>query len=101
MVNVTYQSLRATEPTTYDIYPYGFAYHRNALYVVGWAPRREQIRIWKVDRIEEAHLEDLRFQRPADFDLDEHFAKAFGICVHRDCRRLHGGFDVSIGRLHE
>jgi len=79
MVNITYRSLSATEAVTYDIYPYGFAYHRNSLYVVGWAPRREQFRIWKVDRIEDAHLEDLRFERRADFDLEAHFAKSFGV----------------------
>lgn len=34
-VFITYQSLRATEPVTYDVYPYGLAYHRGSLYLVG------------------------------------------------------------------
>jgi len=88
MVNITYQSLNATESTAYDIYPHGLAYHRNSLYVVGWAPRHEQFRIWKVDRIEAAHLEDLRFERREDFDLEAHFAKSFGV--------FHGDGDVHV-----
>lgn len=78
-VFITYQSLRATEAVTYDIYPYGLTYHRGSLYLVGRAPEHDAIRHWKVDRIEAAKLEELRFNRPEDFDLHEHFAKSFGI----------------------
>ncbi|MFH1921538.1 MAG: WYL domain-containing protein, partial [Planctomycetota bacterium] len=46
-VFITYQSLRATEPTTYDVYPYGLTYHRGSLYLVGWSPDHEEIRHWK------------------------------------------------------
>jgi predicted DNA-binding transcriptional regulator YafY len=87
-VFITYQSLRATEPVTYDIYPYGLAYHRGSLYLVGRNPRREQVCHWKVDRIEKAEIEDFRFQRPEDFDLDQHLAGSFGI--------YHGDGDASI-----
>jgi len=78
-VFITYQSLQATEPVTYDIYPYGLTYHRGSLYLVGYAPQHEEIRHWKVDRIEDAKLEELRFNRPEDFDLGAHFAKSFGV----------------------
>jgi len=78
-VFITYQSLRATEPVTYDVYPYGLTYFRGSLYLIGWAPEHEEIRHWKVDRIEDAHLEDFRFPRPDDFDLHEHLAKSFGV----------------------
>jgi proteasome accessory factor B len=87
-VFITYQSLRATEPVTYDIYPYGLAYHRGSLYLVGRNPQREQLCHWKVDRIEEAEIEEFRFQRPADFDLQQHLAGSFGI--------YHGDGDASV-----
>lgn len=76
---ITYQSLRATEPVTYDVYPYGLTYHRGSLYLIGHAPQHDAIRHWKVDRIEDAKLEELRFNRPEDFDLEAHFAKSFGV----------------------
>lgn len=80
---IAYRSLQATEPVTYDIYPYGLTYHRGSLYLIGHAPQHNAIRHWKVDRIEEAKLEDLRFNWPEDFDLQTHFAKSFGI-FHSD-----------------
>lgn len=79
IVLLTYQSLRSTEPTTYDVYPYGLTYHRSALYLVGHSPDHEAVRHWKVNRISEIELNDLRFNPPQDFDLQTHFAKSFGI----------------------
>ena len=78
-VFVTYQSLQATEPVTYDIYPYGLIYHRGSLYLIGWAPEHEEIPHWKVDRIEDAEVTKFPFQRPDDFDLQMHVAKSFGV----------------------
>jgi len=87
-VFLTYQSLQATEPVTYDIYPYGLTYHRGSLYLIGKAPDHDEVRIWKVDRIEKAHVEELRFQMPEDFDLHEHLSKSFGV--------FHGDGDVHV-----
>jgi predicted DNA-binding transcriptional regulator YafY len=78
-VFIAYQSLRATEPVSYDVYPYGLVYHRGSLYLVGWSPDHNEIRHWKVDRIEEAEVTQVPFQRPEEFDLREHMAKSFGV----------------------
>jgi proteasome accessory factor B len=87
-VFITYQSLQATEPVTYDIYPYGLAYHRGSLYLIGLAPDRREIRHWKVDRVENAELTPVHFNPPQDFDLHEHLAKSFGV--------FHGDGDVHV-----
>ena len=87
-VFITYQSLRATEPVTYDVYPYGLIYHRGALYLVGRKPQDEDICHWKVSRIEDAEVTEIPFQRPEDFDLGQHLAKSFGV--------YHGDGDVKI-----
>ena len=87
-VFITYQSLRATEPVTYDVYPYGLIYHRGALFLVGRSPHREEICHWKVSRIEDAEVTQVHFQRPDDFDLQQHLAKSFGV--------YHGDGDVKI-----
>jgi len=65
ITHITYRLLRATEPTTYDVYQLGMIHHRGSLYLVGWAPRRERVQHWKIDRIEEVELTQLQFQRPA------------------------------------
>ena len=82
-VFIAYQSLRATEPVTYDVYPYGLTYHRGSLYLIGKAPDHEEIRHWKVDRIEEAEVTDFPSQVPDGFDLKEHLSKSFGV-YHAD-----------------
>ena len=87
-VFITYQSLRATEPVTYDVYPYGLIYHRGALFLVGRSPHREEICHWKVSRIEDAEVTQVHFHRPDDFDLQQHLAKSFGV--------YHGDGDVKI-----
>lgn len=87
-VKLTYQSLRATEPVTYTIHPYGLVFHRGSLYLVGWAPNHGQIRHWKVDRMKKAAATLARFERPVDFDLEEHFKGSFGV--------YEGGGDVRV-----
>ena len=78
-VFITYRSLRATEPVSYPIRPYGLVYHHGSLYLVGWAEDHEQVRHWKVDRMEDAEVTNVTFPLPEDFDLQEHLANSFGI----------------------
>ncbi len=78
-LEIEYQSLKATEPATYEIHPYGMTYHRGSLYLVGWSPGKKEIRHWKVNRIIRAEVTDRRFEMPEDFRLDEHFAGSFGV----------------------
>lgn len=78
-VFVTYQSMRATEPVTYDVYPYGLVYHRGSLYLVGKAPQDGELRHWKLDRMQAAEVTTFPFQRPRDFDLQEHLRGSFGV----------------------
>ena len=87
-VFITYQSLQATEPVTYDIHPYGFTSHRDSLYLVGWSNKDSEIHHWKVDRMDAVERTDFPFQMPEDFDLEEHLANSFGI--------FHGNGDIRV-----
>jgi len=78
-IELRYCSLKATQPVTYEVYPYGLTYHRGALYLVGLLVERNEIRHWKVNRIEGVELTDRSFEIPEDFSLQEHFAGSFGI----------------------
>ncbi len=78
-IHIAYQSLRATEPTTIDVYPYGLTYHRGSLYLIAHSPEHNDVRHYKVDRIEEAEISQFPFQRPERFDLGQHLADSFGI----------------------
>ncbi len=97
-VFVTYQSLQATEPVTYDVYPYGITYHRGSLYLIGRAPRHEEIRHWKIDRMEDAEVTPVHFNRPDDFDLEEHLAHSFGVFQGQDQVHVRVRFDRRVAR---
>ncbi len=76
---ITYQSLQSTEPVTYDVHPYGIVFHRQSLYLVAHAVLHDEVRHYKVDRIDAVELQRFPFSRPAEFDLQKHLADSFGI----------------------
>ena len=78
-VHITYQSQHATEPVTRDVYPYGMAYHKGSLYLIAFAPEHDEIRHYKVDRIDAIDPSKFPFQRPSHFDVAKHLAQSFGI----------------------
>lgn len=78
-VRVTYHSLQSAEPATYTLQPYGLVWHKSALYLIARAPHHGEVRHYRVDRVTAADLTNRRFERPADFDLREHFRAAFGV----------------------
>ena len=79
IVLLTYQSQHATEPATRDVYPYGLTRHKGSLYLVAFAVEHEEIRRYKVNRIEAAESTPFVFQRPDAFDIKEFLADSFGI----------------------
>ncbi|GAB4141210.1 MAG: WYL domain-containing protein [Planctomycetaceae bacterium] len=79
MTFITYQSMRSTEPVKYDVYPYGIVFHRNSLYLVAHAVDHGEIRHYKIDRVEDVDVQNLKFTRPDDFDIRKHLEDSFGI----------------------
>jgi proteasome accessory factor B len=77
--HVTYQSQRATEPATRDVYPLAMVRHKGSLYLLAGSPEPEQIRTYKVDRIEAVEVSEFVFQRYRDFDVTAYLARSFGI----------------------
>jgi len=78
-VCITYQSQRATEPATRDVHPYVFTWHNGSLYLIAFAPDHDQVRHYKVNRIEAVEIGSFQFQKPRNFDVEAHLAGAFGI----------------------
>jgi predicted DNA-binding transcriptional regulator YafY len=79
-IHITYQSDRATEPATRDVYPMQLVRnHTGALYLVAVAPEDGAIKTYKVDRIEAAEVSEFVFQRYRDFDVAAYLAGSLGI----------------------
>ena len=76
---LAYQSERSTEVATRDVHPLGLIYHRGSLYLVAFASEHQQVRHYKVDRIDSADVTALKFPKPQQFDLTTHLSGSFGI----------------------
>lgn len=48
--------------------PYGLVYRAGRWYVAGYCHLRADLRVFRLDRVQEAALQDERFIRPAEFD---------------------------------
>lgn len=65
------------------IEPYAVVFYQSSLYIVAAAhevpPGEERMRHLKLDRFQKATALDQYFQRPADFDLEQHLGQGVGI----------------------
>lgn len=74
-VQIAYQRPEdeVAEPRLVD--PYGLAFQYSRWYMVGWCHKRQELRQFRVDRIDGLLETDQRFERPAGFRLEEHFGQ--------------------------
>jgi proteasome accessory factor B len=72
-VTVTYQAAATGMVSKRDIDPYALIYRESAWLVVGWCHLRQEIRMFRIDRIREAVMapkpKSPDFERPTDFDV--------------------------------
>ena len=65
-VLLRYQSRDQETVRSFD--PYGLVYHWDRWYTVGWCHLREDLRVFRLDRVLGATPEEATFVRPPDFD---------------------------------
>ena len=73
-VQMVYRRYGAEHPTEREVDPYGLFLRAGSWYLVGFDHLREQVRIFRLSRIESAQMNDRKpahpdFEVPADFDL--------------------------------
>ena len=69
-VLLRYQSGDRETVRSFD--PYGLVYHWGRWYTVGWCHLREDLRVFRLDRVRDATPEQATFTRPQDFDSLAH-----------------------------
>jgi len=97
-LRILYQALGAEKPTERVVRPYGLAYRGTALYLIGFCELRQDVRIFRVNRILEAQVQSATFERPADFDLEEYLSAVWGI-EFGPLMRVRVRFDRQVARL--
>ncbi|MDA1017368.1 MAG: WYL domain-containing protein [Planctomycetota bacterium] len=81
VTRISYQSARLKEPAAYELHPYGIVFHAGSLYLVAFVPSYDEIRHFKIDRMQDVDVQSASFARPQPFDLRSYLAESFG--VHR------------------
>ena len=71
VTEIRYQSLQAEVPQSRSVHPLGLVHHRGRLYLIAWSPDHDDVRNYKVDRIESAQVQSQRFELPLEFDLSD------------------------------
>lgn len=74
-VRIAYTSWR-NEHRERDLDPYGLVVHGGRWYVSGHDHHRDEVRTFRLDRIETATLTNERFEPPADFDPVTHVTRS-------------------------
>jgi predicted DNA-binding transcriptional regulator YafY len=64
------------EQTERDIDPYGVVHHRGRWYMVGWCHLRQDVRIFRLDRVMTLEERDETFSKPLDFNCAEHVVQS-------------------------
>ncbi len=76
---IVYQSARATEPVSTEVYPLTLVWHRGSLYLLAHAREDDKVKTYKVDRITDVEVSDLKFNLPEDLDAQRFLSSSFGI----------------------
>lgn len=63
------------EETERAIDPYGLVYHAGLWYAVGHCHLRQDLRMFRLDRVQHAELRDAVFTRPPDFDCLQYLTR--------------------------
>ena len=72
---IVYHKERGIEPQSRHIDPYGLVYWKGKWYTVAYCHLREEIRSFRIDRIQSLSRTDKKFDRPLEFSARSFFLK--------------------------
>ena len=80
-LEMTYQSFKRTEPTTFETHPYCLKIFRQRWYMLAQTVGKEELRIYSLDRIIAIKVLDKALELPVGFDTADFFSDYFGIIL--------------------
>jgi len=78
IVRVSYTSLKG-QRTKREIAPYAICFRRHAWYLVGFCRLRNEIRTFRLGRLQTVEMLRERFEIPKDFSVESYFAGSLGV----------------------
>lgn len=80
-LEMTYQSFKRPEPTTFETHPYCLKIFRQRWYMLAHTIGKEELRIYSLDRIVDIKVLDKPLELPKSFDAADFFSDYFGIII--------------------
>lgn len=74
-----YKKLNSAHYEARQVHPYHLACIEKQWYLFGFDLQREQLRTFALPRMRGARATEVRFPRPADFEISEHLGSSFGV----------------------
>ena len=84
-IEITHKPFKHEHGYTFQIDPYCVKLHENRWYVLG-KNNRGEIRVYGLDRIEEAHILNKNYILPKDFNAYDFFAPYYGVATGYDIK---------------
>ena len=81
-IEMTYQSFRRTEPTTFTAYPYCLKLFKQRWYMLAKSGEYKQPRIYSLDRIQDIQPSEIKFKMPHKFNAEQFFNNYFGVIIN-------------------
>lgn len=85
LLEITYKGFWSESEHTFPVAPYCVKLFRQRWYLVGNSVYEDKIRIYSLDRVQEAQLSDETFKYPKKFNPENYFKGCFGIIRDEDC----------------
>ena len=85
-MEMTYQSFKRTESTTFETHPYCLKIFRNRWYMLSKSVDKDEPRIYSLDRIIDIQVLDKALELPVGFDAAEFFSDYFGIIIGKNVK---------------
>ena len=76
---IEYRSIRAEDYNRRVVDPYGLVHRKHAWYVVGLCHKSNEVRTFKLSRIRNAEVSDVRFAYPEGFSVQNYFSGRWGV----------------------
>jgi len=94
-----YRKLDSSRPMRRNVQPYALACIDNQWYVIGHDLLRQAKRTFAVPRMSRVRMTTKTFTRPADFSLQTHLGRSFGVFTSEGSHRIRIRFDAWATRL--
>ena len=85
LLEITYKGFWSESEHTFPVAPYCVKLFRQRWYMVGNSVYEDKIRIYSLDRVQEARLSEETFKYPKKFSPENYFKGYFGIIRDEEC----------------